>query len=76
MKRTRFYMTIKGMAACCLLALCTLPVEAQKQQFALDKCIEMALKNNTEVKNARLEVEVADEDRKYAFTQIFPQISA
>ena len=69
-------MTIKGMAAGCLLALCTLPVAAQKQQFALDKCIEMALKNNTEVKNARLEVEVADEDRKYAFTQIFPQISA
>lgn len=69
-------MTIKGMATWCLVALCTLPVAAQKQQFTLDKCIEMALKNNTEVKNARLEVEVADEDRKYAFTQIFPQISA
>ena len=69
-------MTIKGMTAWCLVAFCTLPVAAQKQQFALDKCIEMALKNNTEVKNARLEVEVADEDRKYAFTQIFPQINA
>ena len=64
------------MTAWCLVAFCTLPVAAQKQQFALDKCIEMALKNNTEVKNARLEVEVADEDRKYAFTQIFPQINA
>ena len=69
-------MTIKGMTAWCLVAFCTLPVAAQKQQFALDKCIEMALKNNTKVKNARLEVEVADEDRKYAFTQIFPQINA
>ena len=64
------------MTAWCLVAFCTLPVAAQKQQFALDKCIEMALKNNTKVKNARLEVEVADEDRKYAFTQIFPQINA
>lgn len=74
MKHTHIY--IIGLATWCTATLFPTALRAQKQSFALEECIEMALKNNTEVKNSRLDIDLADEDRKHAFTQIFPQINA
>ena len=51
-----------------------LPVHAQ--QFTLDQCIESALRNNADLKNARLDINMAAEQVASARTNYFPQVSA
>ena len=58
-----------------LLGIITLPVFSQ-ETLTLERCKELALKNNAKVKNADLLVEQAREQKKEAFTNYFPQINA
>ncbi len=60
-----------------LIALATtLGVAGQTQNLSLPACIEMALQNNAELRNARLDIQMADEDKAAARTNFFPQVSA
>jgi len=60
-----------------ILAVCMLclPIRAQ-EIFTLEKCKELALKNNTQVLNSRLALEAADQLKKEAFTKYFPSVNA
>lgn len=49
--------------------------QAKAQQYTLDDCINMALENNAQIKNGNLDIEIADQIKKEAFTNYFPQIS-
>lgn len=51
------------------------PLAAQ-QVYTLDECIESALLNNARMKNAANDLASARHERKEAFTQYFPTISA
>jgi outer membrane protein TolC len=44
--------------------------------LTLQQCKELALKNNAQVKNSRLDVAMAEEAKKEAFTNYFPSVSA
>jgi outer membrane protein TolC len=44
--------------------------------LTLEQCKELALKNNMQAKNAALSVEIAKQQKKEAFTNYFPSISA
>jgi outer membrane protein TolC len=63
---------IKVFIASCLIGS---SLHAQ-EVFTLEKCKEMALKNNAKVKNAQLSVEAAEQTKKEAFTKYFPDVSA
>jgi outer membrane protein TolC len=55
----------------------TIVLPAFSQEIlSLEKCRELALKNNAEVKNAALSVEIAGQQKKEAFTKYFPSVSA
>ena len=51
-----------------------LPVPAQK--LTLEQCLEQARQNNHELRNAALEIEAASMQKREAFTNYFPRISA
>ena len=57
-----------------LLGITIIPAFAQ-EMLTLEKCKELALKNNKQAKNAELTVEAAEEQKKEAFTKYFPSIS-
>lgn len=44
--------------------------------LSLDSCLKKALRNNVSVKNAELDVQIAEQTKKEAFSMYFPQISA
>lgn len=48
---------------------------AQKD-YSLDECIQTALKNNIHIQEADNALEMAEEDKKTAFTKYFPSINA
>lgn len=50
--------------------------QAKAQRYTLDDCIDMALENNAKIKNSKLDMLIADQMKKEAFTNYFPQISA
>ena len=58
-----------------LLAIITHTAFSQKI-LTLEECREMALKNNVGIQNAELSVEIAKQQKKEAFTQYFPSVSA
>ena len=58
-----------------LLAIITHTAFSQKI-LTLEECREMALKNNVGMQNAELSVEIAKQQKKEAFTQYFPSVSA
>ncbi|MDR2086902.1 MAG: TolC family protein [Dysgonamonadaceae bacterium] len=58
-----------------LLAITTIPALSQ-EVFTLEKCKELALKNNAQTKNAEIAVESSKQQQKEAFTKYFPSISA
>lgn len=58
-----------------LWGLCVMQSVAQ-QLFTLDDCVRLAMENNAKMKNARLDVEGAREEKKEAFTKYFPTVSA
>jgi len=53
----------------------SISVHAQ-EIFSLEKCKELALKNNAQVQNSRLSLEAAGQAQKEAFTKYFPSVSA
>ena len=46
------------------------------QKLTLEQCLERAKQNNHELRNAALEIEAASEQKREAFTNYFPRISA
>ena len=60
-----------------IIALMTsLGAGGQQQGISLQECIGMALRNNADLRNARLDTQMADEDKASARTNYFPQVSA
>jgi len=60
-----------------LTAACLLAISVHAQEiYNLDKCKELALKNNAKAKNSQLSLEAAEQTKKEAFTKYFPSISA
>ncbi len=61
-----------------LLILCMAPLAHPfaQQTYTLDECIELALANNLSLKTAANSLQMAEEDKKSAFTNFFPNISA
>ena len=57
-----------------LISLCTFSFG--QEIYTLEKCKELAWKNNTRAKNSQLSVEAAEQTRKEAFTNYFPSVSA
>ena len=58
-----------------LLAL-SLSATATAQTYTLEQCKALALENNNKIKNSRLEIDIAAQTRKEAFTRYFPTVSA
>ncbi|KAA6344133.1 hypothetical protein EZS27_008215 [termite gut metagenome] len=58
-----------------LLGITVFPAFSQ-EVYTLEKCKELALKNNFQTKNADLSIEMAKQQKKEAFTKYFPNISA
>ena len=56
---------------------CLLNISGHAQEiFSLEKCKELALKNNAKTQNSQLSVEAAEQAKKEAFTKYFPSVSA
>lgn len=59
-------------AAICLIA----SASYARQQYTLDECVELALQNNVRMKNAGNDMDAAAHQKKSAFTNYFPSVSA
>ncbi|MDR0872451.1 MAG: TolC family protein [Prevotellaceae bacterium] len=57
-----------------LLGIIAFPAFSQ-EILTLEKCKELALKNNAQAKNAELSVEAAGQQKKEALTKYFPSVS-
>jgi outer membrane protein TolC len=66
---------IRRIATVSLACLLTVAVHAQ-EIYTLERCRELALKNNAKAQNGRLSVEAAKQSKKEVFTQYFPSVSA
>lgn len=53
-----------------------LATTASAQRLTLEQCIESAMQHNADIKNARIDIDMAQQDKASAFTNYFPQISA
>lgn len=60
---------------CILLCVCCLHVQGQTA-YTLDQCKKMALENNVSIRNARNNVQGAEQTKKEAFTNYFPSVKA
>lgn len=59
----------------CAVAL-MLGSSATAQTLTLEQCIESAMQHNADLKNARLDISMANEDKASAFANYLPQVSA
>ena len=59
-----------------LLTMSTFAQEPDKTQFSVQDCIDMALENNSELKNSQLEIGKARATKNEAQTAYFPTVSA
>lgn len=59
-----------------ILLLIFYPVIAGAQVYSLQQCIDMALENSYELKNSRIDLQIADQTKKELFTKYFPSVSA
>ena len=66
----------KKIAVMIAIAICTVSTSVGAQSLSLDKCKQLALINNNKIKGAEFEVKAATEERKSAFTEYFPKVSA
>lgn len=66
----------KTLIIACLIGTTASAQDAVGQAVSLPACIEMALQNNAELCNARLDIQMSDEDKASAMTNYFPQVSA
>lgn len=63
--------------ACLVLLLCLRPADVFSQlSLTLDECMELALENNVNIKNADNDLLMARYQEKSAFTRYFPSVSA
>lgn len=69
-------MNIKNKILPIALSLCVFPLWGQGNLvLSLEKCKELALKNNAKIQNSELSVEIAEQQKKEAFTKYFPSVS-
>lgn len=59
-----------------LLGALTLPTLLHAEKYSLQQCVEKALASNASLRNARLEIDAAAEDKNEAFSKFFPEVSA
>ncbi len=64
-----------AIASVILIAGITTVTQGQ-QAYTLDQCKQMAVQNNTKIKNGILETEASRQVKKAAFTKYFPSVSA
>lgn len=66
----------KAAIASAIVLISLLTTNANAQNLSLDSCKRLAIQNNKKIMEAGLEVKSAEEVRKSAFTNYFPQVSA
>lgn len=66
----------KKVIAIIAIIICTISTGVSAQSLSLDKCKQLALINNNKIKGAEFDVKAATEERKSAFTEYFPKVSA
>ncbi len=59
-----------------LLTALLCAASASAQTYTLDQCRTMALEHNVKIRNGALDIRIADQSAKEAFTRYFPQITA
>lgn len=59
-----------------LLGALTFPALLHAEKYSLQQCVEKALASNANLRNARLEIDAAAEDKNEAFSKFFPEVSA
>ena len=59
-----------------VVALITSATAYSQTTLTLEQCKELALKNNMAIKNSALEVEVAQQIKKNAYTNYYPKVNA
>ena len=59
-----------------MLSTTVIPMTAQPQRLTLDDCREMAVRNDKELQQAGTQVRMAGYDRKIAFANYLPNVSA
>ena len=67
-------MNIKIIITTFFISLCTFSFG--QEIYTLEKCKELALKNNTKAQNSQLSITAAGQAKKEAFTKYFPSVSA
>ena len=75
-KKPGFWSVPAKTAVILLLFVWASNTKAEAQILSLDSCKRLALANNKKIKEANLEVKASEEQRKSAFTNYFPQVSA
>lgn len=63
-------------AAITIMLMLLSAMTGRAQTYTLDSCLAMALENDVRIKNARIDIQMADEDKRYAFTKYFPTVTA
>jgi multidrug efflux pump subunit AcrB/outer membrane protein TolC len=66
----------KGGAVIVIAMLSMLPEKTEAQTLNLDSCKRLALNNNKRIKESQYDYEAAQQQRKSAFTNYFPVVSA
>lgn len=59
-----------------LLGALTFPTLLHAEKYSLQQCVEKALASNASLRNARLEIDAAAEDKNEALSKFFPEVSA
>ncbi len=59
-----------------LLVFLIIGIQLFGQDYTLEKCKTLALKNNLSIKESKLKIDAAKELKKNAFTNYFPKVSA
>lgn len=66
----------KTLSILSLLLLLSIGAWAQARVVSIDECLESAARHNRTLQNAALDIQMAGEQKKEAFTKYFPEISA
>jgi len=78
-KKPGFWSLPKNGRTVALTIMLVAPVffnQTQAQTITLDSCKQMALENNRKIKEAEMQVQAAKQQKKEAFTNYFPKVSA
>ena len=67
----------KIIASISAILVCATSLNVRAQQvLTLDECKQMAIENNNALKTAQQKIEIANYDKKIAFANYFPKVSA